>query len=134
MTDKLTIPVYESPETISIETVLEHYCKKAKSDIRRYGVEKALERWHVVCDYMQTMSWWPAVAEKVEDLFDEAFEERNRRQQAEREQELKSSKINLSINQTQSNKDRKTEATMQSGSSGQIFTGDVDGQFTTPKS
>ena len=40
MTDKLTIPVYESPETISIETVLEHYCKKAKSDIRRYGVEK----------------------------------------------------------------------------------------------
>ncbi len=54
------------------------FCKKVAREINRYGVDEAMRRWRVVCDYMQTEAWWPMAAEEVETLFDAAYEERNR--------------------------------------------------------
>ncbi|MBR4389023.1 MAG: hypothetical protein IKT00_07580 [Prevotella sp.] len=53
------------------------FCEKVKREITRYGVENALTRWRVVCDYLQTECWWPEVARKVELVFDDAFNDRN---------------------------------------------------------
>lgn len=57
------------------------FCKKVERDIKRYGVNQAMERWHVVCDYMQTEDWWPSVVREVEVVFDTAYDDYNNQQE-----------------------------------------------------
>ena len=99
------------------------YCNKVKREIRRYGVDRAMARWRVMCDYMQTEDWWPAVARAVELVFDNAYEERNRILEEDRKN--KGPKLQLSISQ----KVGDTDNTFENGSNSQVFNGDVEGTF-----
>ena len=105
------------------------YCDKVKLEIRFYGVEKAMARWRVICDYMQTEDWWPAVARAVEKVFDKAYKERDLQQQAERLRQQQAL-VNLTLSQALSNRDEKTDNHFGNGSSNQVFNGDVEGNFT----
>lgn len=124
-----------SPQTIkSPEISAADLCEKVNSEILRYGLDKALDRWHVVCDYMQTQDWWPAVARKVEALFDAAFAERARLQQEElqrqRQQQLQPvAPVNINVAQVQSNKAQKTDNTFQAESKCQVFNDESNGNF-----
>ena len=128
---EMTVPVPASPlvgNTMDLTFIQEAFCKKIKREIKRYGVEQALSRWRVMCDYMQTEDWWPAVARKVEDVIDEAFEERERQQQAERERQ-RAALVSLSVSQMQSNKEKNTDNHFENGSSSQVFNDEVNGNF-----
>ena len=111
-----------------LPSMQEAYCVKVKREIKRYGVEQALLRWRVMCDYMQTEEWWPYVARKVEEVFDDAFDALAFRQDAERQRQLQP-QVSLTVSQTQSNKDEKTDNRFENGSSNQVFTGDANGHF-----
>ena len=67
----------EEATVMSAEQV--KFCKKVEREILRYGVNGAMERWRVVCDYMQTEDWWPSVAREVEVVFDAAYVAYNNR-------------------------------------------------------
>ena len=80
MTPETPIPVFQSPDAttavpapvgckeatmpVSVAnaaaqmpvqpSIEEKYCDKVKLEIHFYGVEKAMARWRVICDYMQT--------------------------------------------------------------------------------
>ena len=128
MTKDPTPPTIKSPELKAADL-----CDKVKSDILRYGLEKALERWHVVCDYMQTQDWWPAVARQVEAVFDNAFEERARLQREERQRQQEERQqiapVNINVAQMQANKAQKTDNTFQAESKCQVFNDDANGNF-----
>lgn len=136
MSPDLNIPVCPSTDAkataIALPSFLpsmqEAYCLKVKREIKRYGVEKALMRWRVMCDYMQTEEWWPYVARKVEDVFDEAFDALAYRQEAERQRQLQP-QVSLSVSQTQAIRDEKTDNHFENGSSNQVFNGDANGHF-----
>lgn len=83
MTPEASAPIYQTLNATPL-TLEEALCDKAKREIERFGVENALTRWRVICDYMHTEDWWPPVARKVEEVFDEAFKERNKQLQKER--------------------------------------------------
>ena len=70
----------QAEAVMTVPTAPANFCKKVARDIMRYGVDEAMNRWRVVCDYLQTEPWWPETAEEVEALFDDAYEERNRRE------------------------------------------------------
>ena len=70
----------DSTEPVAIA---ESLCKKIKREIKLYGFDKALDRWRVLYDYMQTEKWWPAIAQKVEETIDTIIEEREKKEQAE---------------------------------------------------
>ena len=100
--------------------------QKVEREIKRHGVDMAMERWRVMCDYMQTEDWWPAVAREVETVFDEAYEERNR-QQTELNCRRTASPIQLTVNQQQGNMGTNNHFAKDSHS--QVFNGTVAGQF-----
>ena len=58
------------------------YCAWAENAITVYGVEKALERWGVVCELFETEDWWPSVVRRVKPVFVEASRRRNRQKEA----------------------------------------------------
>ena len=100
--------------------------QKVEREIKRYGVEVAMDRWRVMVDYMQTEDWWPAVAREVETLFDEAYEERNR-QQTELNSRRTATPIQLTVNQQQGNMGTNNHFAKDSHS--QVFNSTVAGQF-----
>lgn len=100
--------------------------QKVEREIKRYGVEVAMDRWRVMVDYMQTEDWWPAVAREVETVFDEAYEERNR-QQTELNSRRTATPIQLTVNQQQGNMDTNNHFAKDSHS--QVFNSTVAGQF-----
>ena len=100
--------------------------QKVEREIRRYGVDEARKRWSVICDYMQTEDWWPAVARSVEDVFDIAYEERNRCQ-AEQNNRQAIPPIQLNVSQRQG--DMGTSNHFAKDSRSQVFNGNVEGQF-----
>ena len=110
----------------AVPSVQVAFRQKVEREIRRYGVEQAMGRWRVVCDYMQTEDWWPAVARDVEAVFDQAYDERNR-QQAELANRQAISPIQVSISQQQGNMGAANQFNKDSKS--QVFNGDVTGQF-----
>jgi hypothetical protein len=98
MSNKIPIPAFSSADATAPD--FERYCKKIRREVKLYGFEKALERWRVVCDYMQDEDWWPAVVRKVEETIDEIIEEMNAAKKAEldRQAELqKESKPSLVV-------------------------------------
>ena len=46
-----------------------------------YGVEKALERWGIICEVFETEDWWPSVVRRVKPIFLEASRRRNRQKE-----------------------------------------------------
>ena len=58
-----------------------NYCAWAENAITVYGVEKALERWGVICEVFETEDWWPSVVRQVKPLFIEASRRRNRQKE-----------------------------------------------------
>lgn len=102
------------------------FSKKVEREIKRYGVDEAQKRWHVVCDYFQTEDWWPAVAREVEAVFDNYFEEKNQ-QQAEQSRSQMQPAVQLTVNQQQG--DSQTDNNFSSDSHCQVFNGKVSGQF-----
>lgn len=64
-----------------VPTMQAVFCKKAKQEIMRYGVNTAMERWRVIGEYMQTEDWWPPVARKVENVFNKAYKKHNQQQE-----------------------------------------------------
>ena len=116
-------PANQAQNMPSLQVVLH---QQVEREIKRYGVDVAMERWRVMCDYLQTEDWWPAVAREVEMLFDEAYEERNR-QQTELNCRQTASPIQLTVNQQQGNMDTNNHFAKDSHS--QVFNGNVAGQF-----
>lgn len=102
------------------------FSKKVEREIKRYGVDEAQKRWHVLCDYFQTEDWWPAVAREVEAVFDNYFEEKNQ-QQAEQNRTQMQPAVQLNISQQQG--DSQTDNNFSSDSHCQVFNGKVSGQF-----
>lgn len=102
------------------------FSKKVEREIKRYGVDEAQKRWHVLCDYFQTEDWWPAVAREVEAVFDNFFEEKNQ-QQAEQNRAQMQPAVQLNISQQQG--DSQTDNNFSSDSHCQVFNGKVSGQF-----
>lgn len=102
------------------------FSKKVEREIKRYGVDEAQRRWHVLCDYFQTEDWWPAVAREVEAVFDSFYEEKNQ-QQAEVNRAQMQPTVQLTVNQQQG--DRQTDNNFSSDSHCQVFNGKVSGQF-----
>lgn len=100
--------------------------QKVEREIKRYGVDMAMERWRVMVDFFQTEDWWPAVAREVETVFDEAYEERNR-QQTELNCRRTASPIQLTVNQQQGNMGTNNHFAKDSHS--QVFNGTVAGSF-----
>ena len=137
MTDELNTPVFQSPDaTTPLASVQEAFCRKVKREIKRFGVEKALSRWRVMCDYMQTEDWWPFVARKVEAVIDDAFEERDRREQAEHDRQRQAEQqrqqaalVNVLVSQLQSNRQEITDNNFENGRNSQVFNSDVNGHF-----
>ena len=121
MSMPVATPAAQTPMLLTEE---QKYCKKVKREIKRYGVDQAMARWRVLCDYMQDEDWWPAVVRAVDEIFDEAYDERNR--MLEEERKNRGSKIQLSVNQ----KVGDTDNHFGSGSNSQVFNGDVEGDFT----
>lgn len=76
----ITMPSGETDGYVSKQPLHKLYARKVEREILRYGVDRAMERWRVVCDYMQTESWWPPVACAVEEVFDDAYNERKYKQ------------------------------------------------------
>ena len=70
----------QAEAVVAVSCVQADFCKRVEREIKRYGVEMAMSRWRVVCDYLQTEPWWPTVANRVEALFDDAYDRRNRLQ------------------------------------------------------
>ena len=58
MTPEASAPIYQTLNATPL-TLEEALCDKAKREIERFGVENALTRWRVICDYMHTEDWWP---------------------------------------------------------------------------
>lgn len=110
----------------SMPTVQVAFCQKVGREIKRYGVEEAMKRWRVICDYLQTEDWFPSVVREVETAFDKAFDERNR-QLAENASRQAPSSIQLTINQQQG--DMGTNNQFGKDSNCQVFNGEVKGQF-----
>ena len=110
----------------SMPTVQVAFCQKVEREIKRYGVEEAMKRWRVICDYLQTEDWFPPVVREVETAFDTAFDERNR-QLAETASRQTPSSIQLTINQQQG--DMGTNNQFGKDSNCQVFNGEVKGQF-----
>ena len=98
MTNEFSIPALQSADATA--PVYERYCKKIRREINIYGIEQALARWRVVCDYMQTEDWWHVVAAKVEDTIDVVIQEMKAVQQADREREKEAKSSVLVINKT----------------------------------
>ena len=98
MTNEVSIPALQPADTTV--PVYERYCKRFKLEIKLYGLKQAMDRWRVVCDYMQTEEWWPAVACKVEEIIVSIIEEQESKQQAEREREKDSKSSLVIINKT----------------------------------
>lgn len=126
MTPEASAPIYQTLNATPL-TLEEALCDKAKREIERFGVENALTRWRVICDYMHTEDWWPPVARKVEEVFDEAFKERNKQLQKERERQQ--SQVSITVSQQQTHEEQKTDNTFASGSNSQVFNGAVSGDF-----
>ena len=134
MPNELPIPVFPSSDdataAIALPQVLayfkEFYCSKVKIDILRYGVEEALARWKLDIERMHTEDWWPPVARAVEAVINEAFEARARQQQEERN---RPSTPLIAVTQTQSNREEKIDNRFEPGSNGQVFNGNVEGEF-----
>jgi hypothetical protein len=59
-----------------------------ENDITMFGVEKAMERWRVVCEMFETEDWWPSVVRRVKPIILDACKRRNRLKE---EAELKKS-------------------------------------------
>lgn len=98
MTNEVPFPALQSADAAA--PVYERYCKKIRREINIYGIEQALARWRVVCDYMQTEEWWHVVAAKVEDTIDEIIQEMKAAQQADREREKEAKSSVVFINKT----------------------------------
>ncbi len=64
------------------------YCTMVENDITMFGVEKAMERWRVVCEMFETEDWWPSVVRRVKPIILDACKRRNRLKE---EAELKKS-------------------------------------------
>ena len=75
MTKEAPITICQSPDAAALAFLQKVFCDKVRRDIKRFGVEKAMAGWRVICDYLKTYDWWPSVARKVEDVFDEAPDE-----------------------------------------------------------
>ena len=112
-----------TPNTLSVQVA---FRQKVEREIRRYGVDMAMKRWHVICDYLQTEDWWPAVVREVDMVFDKAFDERNLRQ-IEELNRRNPSHIQLTVNQQQG--DWGTSNHFEKDSHSQVFNGNVKGQF-----
>ena len=78
------LPVPRNQETgfSTEQSLLDVFTRKIKREIRRFGIEETLERWHVVCDFFQSECWWPEVVCAVEEVIDDAYDERQRKQDA----------------------------------------------------
>lgn len=74
MTKEAPTSTHPSPDAATL-AFIQRVCAKVKNDIRLYGPDVALKRWRGVSDYFQTEDWWPSVARKVEDTFEEAPDE-----------------------------------------------------------
>ena len=101
MPNEISTPVPSSADANA--PAFERYCKKFKREAKLHGLVKALERWRVVCDYMQDEDWWPAVVRKVEDTIDKILEEQENQQKAERERQYESNPVFI-INNENGNK------------------------------
>ena len=75
MTKEAPITICQSPDAAALAFLQKVFCDRVRHDIKRFGPEKALADWRVICDYMKTYDWWPSVARKVEAVFDEAPDE-----------------------------------------------------------
>ena len=53
MTPEASAPIYQTLNATPL-TLEATFCDKAKREILRFGVENALTRWRVICDYMHT--------------------------------------------------------------------------------
>ena len=67
--------------TISVRESTVDYCTWAENAITMYGVEKALERWGMICELFETEDWWPGVVRRVKPIFLEACRRRNRQKE-----------------------------------------------------
>lgn len=126
----MSIPVitYSNPadQAQNMPSLPVAFRQKVEREIKRYGVEVAMDRWRVMVDFFQTENWWPAVAREVETLFDEAYEERNR-QQTELNSRRTATPIQLTVNQQQGNMDTNNHFAKDSHS--QVFNSTVAGRF-----
>lgn len=126
----MSIPVitYSNPadQAQNMPSLPVAFRQKVEREIKRYGVEVAMDRWRVMVDFFQTEDWWPAVAREVETVFDEAYEERNR-QQTELNCRRTATPIQLTVNQQQGNMDTNNHFAKDSHS--QVFNGTVAGSF-----
>ena len=75
MTKEAPINICQLPDAATLAFLQKVFCDRVRRDIKRLGPEKALAGWRTICDYMKTYDWWPSVARKVEDVFDEAPDE-----------------------------------------------------------
>lgn len=111
---------------VAITISQSHFCQKMESDIKRFGVDQALSKWHVVCDYMQTEDGWPAIVREVEKVIDAAYEERNRRQD---EKDSRQAPAPFQLNLTQHQGELRNENNFADGSNSQVFNGMTTGKF-----
>lgn len=63
------------------EIMLETITASLRSTLRQEGLTKAREQWLVLNDTMSTEDWWPQVARRVRQLFDDYAAEQERKQQ-----------------------------------------------------
>ena len=75
MTKEAPITIFQSPDAATLAFLQKLYCDRVSRDIKRLGPEKTQAAWRVICDYFMIYDWWPSVARKVEDVFDEAPDE-----------------------------------------------------------
>ena len=69
-----------------IQATVEYYCRQVRREINSYGLEKAMERWRVVCDYHMEIEWWYLVVREVDViLYDVRGKVERQRQEASRQ-------------------------------------------------
>ena len=88
MSDKTHFPTLppsdDAAAVVAIQSVIDyfvaHYCGAMKREIRRNGLEEAVEWWNKEISIHHTEDWWPPVARAVEQLIDDAYEARDRKE------------------------------------------------------
>ena len=75
MTKEVPITIAHTPDAATLAFIQMVMCDLVRRDIRRFGAEEARRRWLKVSEYYVTEDWWPSVARKVNDVFDEIPEE-----------------------------------------------------------
>ena len=155
MSDKTHFPTLppsdDTAAVVAIQSVIDyfvaHYCGAMKREIRRNGLEEAVEWWNKEISIHHTEDWWPPVARAVEQLIDDAYEararkeeeektrirkeeeERQRRQEEEERQRRQVNMFDFDFYNTSTSHSVKTDNEFKTGSNSQVFNGDANGEF-----